>query len=102
MTPRHAASLALVGWYLMAPPYVSGCLPRTAYRLGLIKKVPVSLDTDAPLAKWDNQGSFDSAKECEQQKTEEFERWNKPNSHELSDQILEAQCIATDDPRLGK
>jgi len=28
MTPRHAAALALVGWYLMAPPSMLVTVPR--------------------------------------------------------------------------
>ena len=44
MKPRHAAALALVGWYLMMP----------------LKDHP-----EAPIKYWSQIGSYDSAKECE-------------------------------------
>jgi len=49
MKSRHAAALALVGWYLMIPP------------MGL----HVEVEYNAPLSQWDMMGSFDSADECE-------------------------------------
>ena len=52
MKPRHAAALALVGWYLMVPPPV------------IHSSVPV--DTDAPLSKWGIFSAHDSAADCEQ------------------------------------
>src|SRR5208282_990037 len=56
MNPRHAAALALVGWYLMVPPPtvdLSTRLPTTKPNL------------DAPLRYWDTFGNFDSAQDCE-------------------------------------
>ena len=51
MKSRHAAALALVGWYLMLPPmHQSGILFRLWY---------------GHLADWTVVNSFDSAKECE-------------------------------------
>jgi len=47
MKPRHAAALALVGWYLMLP----------------LRKGTAILD-DAPIASWKRVDSFDSASEC--------------------------------------
>ncbi len=44
MNPRHAAALALVGWYLMVPP-TSG--------------------TTLPIGQWDHVGSFDKIDDCE-------------------------------------
>jgi hypothetical protein len=57
MKLRHAATLALVGWYLLLPPIKLGILPngQTGPRLG----------SQLPLADWDNLGSYDSARECE-------------------------------------
>jgi hypothetical protein len=52
MNLRHAAALALVGWYLMVPPF-------TAQRAG-----PVDVDDQAPLSKWTIAGSFDTAEQC--------------------------------------
>jgi hypothetical protein len=48
MNLRHAAALALVGWYLMVPPSTGG-----------------KLDTKAPLPQWINEGAFDRADDCE-------------------------------------
>jgi hypothetical protein len=49
MRLRHAAALALVGWYLMVPPTTDG-----------------KIDNSAPLSQWDIRSSFDSAATCEQ------------------------------------
>jgi len=56
MKPRHAAALALVGWYLMRPP-LTQTGPDT-YNL--------PPDTSAPLSKWTYQtvDHFDSEEEC--------------------------------------
>ena len=50
MKLRHAAELALVGWYLMVPP-----IPLNRFRV----------DIDAPSSKWEHYQSFDSAEDCE-------------------------------------
>ena len=44
MNLRHAAALALVGWYLMVPPLSN---------------------PSAPLSKWNLYRSYDTARECE-------------------------------------
>lgn len=49
MKPRHAAALALVGWYLMMPPVTSD---------GRIQK-------DAPLSRWYIFSNFETKEECE-------------------------------------
>ena len=80
MNPRHAAALALVGWYLMVP------FP----------------DHDAPLAHWPHNDSFDSAKECREAGVGLQERAAKNRS--LTKAQIDArtmwECIASDDPRL--
>jgi hypothetical protein len=91
MSPRHAAALALVGWYLMAPPYGA---------------------VHAPLGKWDIVKVLDSAKQCQSDRDslvvtaqKELES-NKGLATETKSGGTEyfdataAQCIATDDPRL--
>jgi hypothetical protein len=50
MKARHAAALALVGWYLMLPPVISD---------GRTRK-------DAPLSRWYIFSSFETKEECEQ------------------------------------
>jgi len=59
MKLRHAAVLALVGWYLMMPPY------RTWKEAG-------GLD-DPPLSLWIQEGQFDTATECQQALERSFE-----------------------------
>jgi hypothetical protein len=50
MNLRHAAALALVGWYLLVPPILTDQL---------------LVNIDAPISKWEHYQSFDSAQECE-------------------------------------
>ena len=68
MKPSHAAALALVGWYLMAPPF---------------DRASLTFRTDVPVSEWDNlravhlhwEGEFDSENECEQYKTRTVAVW---------------------------
>ena len=95
MSPRHAAALALVGWYLMIPPVIE-------------KAGGYEADFDAPLARWAVNTPFDSASECGavngglvlQQKRQ----MDKARSHSLdwaiAQSMVTSQCISTDDPRL--
>ena len=47
MKTHHAVALALVGWYLLAPPRLHG-----------------SYDTGAPLTRWFQDGRYNSAVDC--------------------------------------
>ena len=84
MTFRRAAALVFVGWYLMAPPHFRN------------DKSPFALDRSAPLSRWALINSFDTAAAC------------KAEVRRLMDSPIEtvaaigddAQCIASDDPRL--
>jgi hypothetical protein len=98
MKLRHAAALAFIGWYLMIPPRISDW-PKLVY------------DTNAPLNKWQQSGSFDTAKECEEGKKEvpklflqnidKLPAEERPKVTQGIMTMLPAyQCIATDDPRL--
>jgi hypothetical protein len=102
---RHAAALALVGWYLMIPPIEGTAVNRAAL-----------------LSKWNNKGSFDNASTCttelqvsQDQARKSYEHpeiekqpkgWNMPPDvwrlwvKTTSTQFLAAICIASDDPRL--
>jgi hypothetical protein len=98
--PRHAAALALVGWYLMVPP-----IPQDPLLLA---------DPTPPLAVWFLKQSFDTAKECERARRAEdheaeLEMHDIAKAHAIETQIervqilmqsIFSQCIATDDPRL--
>ena len=94
MNPRHAAALALVGWYLITPPLSSDGKRVVGY---------------APLSGWSIGQSFDSATECEHARIEQVtsaryvaEKARDPdpsNSVLVLDASL-GKCVATNDPRL--
>lgn len=88
MTPRHAASLALAGWYLMQPPTLSSG----------------GEDRSAPLTKWAIIGSFDLAKECEAYRDRHIRAFLPflLENDKKREVLLDSTCIATDDPRLAK
>jgi hypothetical protein len=114
MKPRHAAALALVGWYLMTPPATGLDFPR-------------SRNEGAPLSKWffynelkndiRNRNDraqameFKTAEQCEEKKeqrwpahpppipptvgggmTERVNRWREAGA--------KSRCVSSDDPRL--
>jgi hypothetical protein len=99
MKPRHAAALAIVGWYLMVP----SVLPHA----GPAADVPAKdlVDLDAPIGQWTQWESFDSALACQngRQKlintTTKFGAFDDENV-EWSERSIFAKCIASDDPRL--
>ena len=101
---RHAAALALVGWYLMLPPFI---------RVAPDPRAPgadrVAPDSHAPLSKWFWSGSFDSVDDCERSQEKQITETQRRNSLKTSfptridrDEMAfrEARCIAADDPRL--
>jgi hypothetical protein len=108
MNLRHAAALVFMGWYLLAPP------PSLDWQHA--KRPLDSLRPDAPLSEWIIWGSFDSARECQNQKDEDvgeatkalgrlqFPRNDNPDDFyaEMMAARMLAECIATDDPRLMK
>ena len=93
MKLRHAAALALTGWYLMIPPAIEEHSNHRLYTKA------------APLSQWQMLKSFDTAKECEGA----VEALAKPlraaidqQQHLSLDDMrpLYARCFASDDPRL--
>jgi hypothetical protein len=84
MKPRHAAALALVGWYVMCPPLCTSDWG---------KETPCSSDGfnyDAPLSRWfkpSGSAEFKSLRKCE------------ISAAENSSEVL-CKCVASDDPRL--
>lgn len=79
---RHAAALALCGWYLMTPPMDAGH----------------HIDTNAPLSRWQILSSFDNANDCaivtqDLRDDKNAASWKRRRS-------MLAVCISTDDPRL--
>jgi hypothetical protein len=86
---RHAASLALVGWYLMVPPATPLMHPMS------------------PISWWIHLGKYDTEKECDQALAEMYRKNEQAgfkmegvNPEEVKRSYSLAQCIATDDPRL--
>ena len=90
MQLRHAAALALVGWYLLVPPSMNGS---------------GNLNAKAPLAQWINEGAFDRADECESARANGATATaggatSEQQIKSLREMFAHAQCIGTDDPRL--
>jgi hypothetical protein len=91
MKPRHAAALALVGWYLMLPPFIDH-----------------SPQPESPLYLWTIFRGFDDAAGCNKLNSlmKEFAKKDisekRPLSSEMDHAIKYAQCVASDDPRLAK
>jgi hypothetical protein len=88
---RHAAALALVGWYLMIPPVGSDG----------------TVDTEAPLGKWKISSSYDNARECNDvmlaaQGYMPDSQTGKKGPVTDNPRLLSEACISTDDPRLAK
>ncbi len=98
MKLRHAAALALVGWFLMLAPRTSDSLP-------------VTYDTSVPLNTWTRIGSYDTPAECDEGKKEvpaeilqaeagRSEEQKKLANETIVNLLKASTCIATDDPRL--
>ena len=99
MKPRHAAALALVGWYLMAPPVRQP------------NGEPAYVDEHAAYRDWKILHEFKTADECEAgQARAKSDAENGNLSVGVVDvdpapwlaQQAEAQCVASDDPRLKR
>ena len=98
MKPRHAAALALVGWYLMMPPHenVSSDGAHLAYLI----------DPNTPLRKWlrvPGSQEFEYKTDCERAISNGCHREVNADGSSYLDGLLcntDADCIASDDPRL--
>jgi hypothetical protein len=74
MTSRHAAALALVGWYLMVPPFKHSWTGDVQYWMGLVPGLLPSGQTsvpivdrctpDAPLWEWTQFDEYETLSEC--------------------------------------
>ncbi len=105
MKLSHAAALALLGWYLILPPLVQGPVTDRRCQQG------VGPNEAASMSHWVIKTGFDTAKECERQKDKIMSEAQALDLTKLSMedfcaqaaialQVQEAQCVATDDPRL--
>ena len=93
MNPRHAAALALVGWYLMGPPVRQP------------KNEPY-LDEHAPYSEWTILRTASDQAQCEDARAVLAQRLQGDLTRfgsqigPWAEQWFEAQCIATNDTRL--
>ena len=89
MNLRHAAALALVGWYLMVPPQQS--FKDHKYY-------------EAPLVEWTHKATFDAEFECKQEISKGCHHYEHIEGYYgmlgLEGPLCRARCVATDDPRL--
>jgi hypothetical protein len=88
---RHAAALAVIGWYLLTPP------------LDQDGKV----DWLAPYSQWKHLVSYDSAERCETERllfgASPAKKVGVPEEQQqrVRQSFINARCIASDDPGLG-
>ena len=95
MDPRHAAALALLGWYLMVPPLVNA---------------PYKIDMEAPLTSWKVYQTLDTAEECNKALLSAQAQYKhtasapvgsiKKGTRAFALQMTFAQCVSSDDPGL--
>jgi hypothetical protein len=98
MKRRHTASLALVGWLLMAPPTYPG--PNGSF----VTK------TALPLRLWQNIGSYDQSVDCDDERRALLDLKKTESPSTFAQEPLRvklsiigswsAVCVASDDPRL--
>ena len=92
MNLRHAAALALVGWYLMIPP---------------TRGAPAEILYHAPLSEWEVGQVWHSKAECENT-LKEITRDAQHDSDQCTNgdcavtvgQFANGRCMASDDPQL--
>jgi hypothetical protein len=104
MTPRHAAALALVGWYLMTPPcrtVSSWHDPGGGYAGGFCRN-----DSQAPLRQWTrvpDTKEFEYKTDCQRAISNScHSEVEADGTTSLDGDLCYADCIAADDPHLKK
>lgn len=107
MNLRHAAAIALSGWYLLVPP--GSCKPEWVSQG---KPTPCA----APLSEWIVTLSFSSRDKCDTERKADISYGNQEmaNANDSGDKVLvdstrkiywralTERCISTDDPRLAR
>lgn len=85
MKLRHAAAFALVGWYLMTPPHLRQ-----------------KDQTIRPVSRWTVVAKFRAEKDCDAQRAKLSKVDPSLDTYRglPPEEIYDAQCIASDDPRL--
>ena len=99
MSLRHAAALALVGWYLMTPPPL----------LPIPDKAEPQPDLRAPLSEWHRSNwVFATEQECLAERAQDRKIWwtnvtdippERITARQMTWWVKNAQCISSDDPR---
>jgi hypothetical protein len=84
MKLRHAAAVALTGWFLITPP------PQANGRY----------DTSAHLPNWKIEGGADTREQCRETQALLSARAIKEGRPSDIEEIKDAQCVSMDDPRL--
>jgi rRNA-processing protein FCF1 len=87
MNLRHAAALALVGWYLMVPPDSA---------------VPHSVDSAAPMSRWSIVTKFESTDTCKQALTELQNKHGDPAKLDATGRLRRFQKRQPTDPKLAR
>ena|SRR5579863_3161482 len=128
MKVRHAAALALTGWYLMVPPVWDivhpGACKNDLHSLSCFKAL-TRFDANVPFRVWQQQGEFDRVADCHaegKRQLDEAKSFARIVAEKFGDnfnnigmtrqQVVDIsyqamldrdsnlQCVATDDPRL--
>jgi hypothetical protein len=95
MKLRHVTALALVGWYLMTPPFSWN--PKSGYA------VRGSVNVKASLSEWVSANKiFDSLPECQKARDDQISFCRGQALPVRSDIDRNDLCVRTDDPRLPK
>ncbi len=100
MKRRHAAALALVGWYLMTAP---------------VSNHGAIVDQDAPLSEWTKGQLFDTESACEAERRQaitdsqeaaalvpdsDVDKDDKQDATDTATQTLISRCVDSNDPAL--
>jgi hypothetical protein len=93
MKPYHVAAFALVGWYLLFPPFNQW-----------LNYQGVPGYQDGELRDWQRLASFNTEQDCERAKDQLRERYDKDQKEPVLNRtqynLRLAQCVQTDDPLL--
>jgi hypothetical protein len=100
MKPRHAAALALVGWYLMTPP----CRTVSLWHSGGAAGGSCHIESQAPLQQWTrvpDRQEFEYKTDCERAISNDCHQHTETDGKSyLEGDLCSSECIAADDLRL--
>ena len=100
MNRRHAAALALVGWYLMTPP----CRPVSHWNNGEQAGGSCFIESQAPIRQWTrvpDRQEFEYKTDCERAISNDcHSAVDADGTSSLEGELCGADCIAANDSRL--